>query len=224
MTSELVLSRDERVHLAGVLGRLMRWNSATVVRLTTSTNAVAIYADAPMGVLVFIAIPLAAPAEQQIDQAVSAHRLRDVLGDVASPLAPSGPVVVAVPDGRDMPPALAVLPGRDNWIPAEKATAGEVSAAVDAALADFKAQSDAVSHADEAIRAHLAEQWWDTPSWGGLPLKALHAAKSLGMLAHPGARIESATRAGWKRLISPAGQVFVAPPQTYAGIPLSVVK
>mgnify|MGYP003585084937 CR=1 FL=1 len=223
MTS-LTISKDERVHLAGVLGRLLRWNDATIVRLLTTERAVGLYADAPMGVLVFIAVPLAEPPTESLDRAVSAHRLRDALGDVASPLAPHGPVAVGIPDARDLPPALAAIPSRDGWIAAERATAGEVAAAVDAALAEFQRQAEAVEGATEEAKAHLAQEWWAKPSWGGLPLKAIHAAKSLGMLAHPGARIESATRAGWKRMQSPAGQVFVAPPESYSGIALSVVR
>jgi len=40
-------------------------------------------------------------------------------------------------------------------------------------------------------------------------MRALHAARLLGFLTHPGARIETATVSGWKRLVTPAGQVFV---------------
>jgi hypothetical protein len=195
-----------------------------------------------MGVLVFLAVPLAEPPTEPIDRPVSAHRLRDALGDVTSPLAVQGVSSLELPDARDIPPALAAMPGRDGWIPAEKAIAADVVAAVDAALAEIDAQleqagregqpqtpdrpaaASAVDEASDSAKLAIAEAWWSTPSWGGMPLKALHAAKSLGMLAHPGARIESATKAGWKRMQTPAGQVFVAPPASYAGIPLSVVK
>ncbi|MDQ1247387.1 MAG: hypothetical protein QG597_1757 [Actinomycetota bacterium] len=220
----LSIARDERVHLAGLLGRLLRWNDATIVRLITTERAVGVYADAPMGVLVFVALPLAQAPAEPLDRAVSAHRLRDALGDVASPLTAAGPLAVGIPDARDMPPALAAIPSRDGWIAAERATAAEVAAAVDAALAEFHRQGEAIAGATEAAKANLAAEWWSKPAWGGLPLKALHAAHSLGMLAHPGARIESATRAGWKRMQSPAGQVFVAPPESYSGIALSVVR
>ena len=224
MTLVVTLSRDSRVHLAGVLSRLVSWQEKTLVRLVSTERALGIYADAPMGVLVFIAVPLAAPTAEPIDRVVSAHRLRDIIGDAASPMAAQGAVPVKVPDARDTPPALAVLPSKSGWIGAEKATAAEVSAPLEEALAEFQAQNEALTNADEDMRRHIAEEWWDTPSWGGLPLKALQAARLLGMLAHPGVRIESATRAGWKRMITPAGQVFVAPPAVYQGIPLSVVK
>lgn len=225
MTS-LVLARDERVRLAGVLSRFIDWNPTAVVRLLTSGRALGLYADAPMGVLAFIALPVASPPEDQIDRAVSAHRLRDILGDVTGATAEAGLVEVTLPDARDMPPALAALPSKEGWIPAERATAAEVSAALNTAMTDYQAEAKAASdaQADEAFKQAIAERWWARPSWGGLPLAALHAAQALGFLAHPGVQISSATRAGWKRMQTPGGQIFVAPPESYAGIPLSVVR
>jgi hypothetical protein len=40
-------------------------------------------------------------------------------------------------------------------------------------------------------------------------MRALHAARLLGFLSHAGARIETATITGWKRLSTPSGQIFV---------------
>lgn len=218
----LTMAREDRVHLAGVLGRLLSWDETSVVRLVTTERALGIYAEAPMGVLVFIALPLAEPPKQPLDRAVSAHRLRDVLGDVTA--GAPGVGEVKIPDDRDMPAALAVLPSRDGWIAAEKATAGELNDAAEAARVEYEAQWAALAQANDTAKQAFLDEWWNRVNWGGLPTKALHTARSLGMLAHPGARVESSTRAGWKRLMTPAGQVFVAPPQSYAGIPLSVVK
>ena len=52
-------------------------------------------------------------------------------------------------------------------------------------------------------------------------MRALHAARLMGFLAHPGARVESGTTPGWKRFVSPAGQVFVR--TTTSPVRLSVV-
>lgn len=216
------MAREDRVHLAGVLARLLRWDDAAVVRLISSERALGLYLEAPMGVLVFIALPLAETPSQPLDRAVSAHRLRDILGDVAT--AAPGVEMVKLPDERDMPASLAVLPSREGWIAAEKATAGELSDAAEAARVEYEQNWEALAGATDAAREAFLDDWWNRPSWGGLPIKALHAARSLGMLAHPAARVEAATRAGWKRLITPAGQVFVVPPDSYASIPLSVVK
>lgn len=218
----LTMAREDRVHLAGVLGRLLRWNERAVIRLVTTERALGVYMEAPMGVLVFIALPLVSPPSEPLDRAVSAHRLRDVLGDVVT--GTPGPGEVTIPDGRDMPASLAVLPSREGWIAAEKATAGELNDAAEAARIEYEAQWAALSQANDTAKQAFLDEWWNRPNWGGLPTKALHTARSLGMLAHPGVRVESATRAGWKRLMTPSGQVFVAPPESYAGIPLSVVK
>jgi hypothetical protein len=40
-------------------------------------------------------------------------------------------------------------------------------------------------------------------------MRALHAARLLGFLTHPGARVETALVPGWKRLVTPGGQIFV---------------
>lgn len=218
----LTMAREDRVHFAGVLGRLLSWDDACVVRLVTTDRAVGVYAEAPMGVLVFIALPLSSPPTKPLDRAVSAHRLRDALGDVVT--SAPGVADVKIPDERTLPASLAVLPSREGWIAAEKATAGELNDAAEAARVEYEAQWAALAQANDHAKQAFLDEWWNRPNWGGLPTKALHTARSLGMLAHPGARVESSTRAGWKRLMTPAGQVFVAPPQSYAGIPLSVVK
>ncbi len=220
----LVLTRDERIHLAGILSHFVKWDPQAIIRILTKERTLGILADAPMGVLVFVALPLAEKPTETIDRGVSAHRLRDAIGDPSGPSARIGAASLKLPDERGLLPSLAAMPSRDGWIPAEKATAGEVKAALDTALAEFQRRVEAVEDATDERKQQLAREWWAEPSWGGLPLKALHAAGLLGMLAFSGARIESATRAGWKRLVSPAGQVFVAPPTSYSGIALSVVK
>lgn len=218
----LAMAKEDQVHLSGVLGRAVRWDASTLVRLITTTNAVGLYFEAPMNVLTFVALPLAQPHDQTLDRVVSAHRLRDCIGDISQ--TPPGVSSIAVPDARNTPASLAVVPSRDGWIGAEKATAGEVNEAMETALSEYDTQMALLAQASEQARQDFLEQWWERPVWGGLPIKAIHVARSLGMLSHPGARVESATRGGWKRFVSPAGQVFVAPPQAYEGIPLTVVK
>lgn len=218
----LAMAKEDRVHLAGVLSRAVRWNDSTVVRLITTNQALGVYFEAPMNVLTFVALPLAEPRVDALDRVVSAHRLRDCIGEVAT--IPPGITTVEVPDARTTPASLAVVPSRDGWIGAEKATAGEVNEAMEAALAEYDSQMALLAQASEQARQEFLAQWWERSVWGGLPTKAVHVARSLGMLSHAGARVESATRGGWKRFVSPAGQVFVAPPQAYEGIPLTVVK
>jgi hypothetical protein len=69
----------------------------------------------------------------------------------------------------------------------------------------------------------ITQAAWDEKIWGGLPFGAMNAAAALGMLAHPGTRISAALCTGWKRLLTPTGQVFVKPENSLKTI-FTVVK
>jgi hypothetical protein len=69
----------------------------------------------------------------------------------------------------------------------------------------------------------VTQSAWDEKIWGGLPFGALNAAAALGMLAHPGTRISAALCNGWKRLLTPTGQVFVKPDNSLTTI-FTVIK
>ena len=202
MTS-LRLGKDEALHLAAFLGRIVSWDERAAVRVQSRGDVVGVYAPCPLDVLVFVALPLAATPDEPVDTTVSAGRLRDVIGDIAR-LAPESDVVL--PDPVTGSASLAVLPPASPWSPGERGMAGDVLAKVDDAVAAFRTSVPSTG----SFHAELvAEATWDAPGWGGLPMRALHAARLLGFLTHPGARIETATVSGWKRLVTPAGQVFV---------------
>ncbi|MDA8436338.1 MAG: hypothetical protein M0Z98_10170 [Actinomycetales bacterium] len=197
------LRRDEAAHLAAYLGRVVGWDERAAVRVQARGGVVGVYAPSPLDVLVLVALPLAQPVEEPVDTTVSAGRLRDVIGDVARLAAQTD---VVLPDPVTGSASLAVLPPTASWSPGERGMAGDVSPRVDEAVARFRASVPSTG----SFHAELvAEATWDAPGWGGLPMRALHAARLLGFLAHPGARIETATVSGWKRLVTPAGQVFV---------------
>jgi len=197
------LGKDEALHLAAFLGRIVGWDERAAVRVQARGGVVGVYAPCPLDVLVFVALPLAASVEDPLDTTVSAGRLRDVIGDAARLAAETG---VVLPDPVTGSASLAVLPPASPWAHGERGIAGDLTPKIDAAVAAFRASVPASGsfHADL-----VAEATWDAPGWGGLPMRALHAARLLGFLTHPGARIESATVSGWKRLVTPAGQVFV---------------
>lgn len=202
MTS-LRLGKDEALHLAAFLGRIVSWDERSAVRVQSRGGVVGVYAPCPLDVLVFVALPLTVSPDESIDTTVSAGRLRDVIGDTAR-MAPESDVVL--PDPVTGSASLALLPPASRWSPGERGMAGDVSAKVDDAVAAFRASVPSTG----SFHAELvAEATWDAPGWGGLPMRALHAARLLGFLTHPGARIETATVSGWKRLVTPAGQVFV---------------
>lgn len=202
-TSRIRLRKDEAAHLAAFLGRIVGWDERAAVRVQARGGVVGVYAPCPLDVLVLVALPLAEQVQEPLDTTVSAGRLRDVIGDVAL-LGPE--TAVALPDPVTGSATLAVLPPVAPWSPGERGMAGDVTPKVDEAVARFRASVPSTG----SFHAELvAEATWDAPGWGGLPMRALHAARLLGFLTHPGARIETATISGWKRLVTPAGQVFV---------------
>jgi hypothetical protein len=199
----LHLARDEASYLAAFLGRIVGWDERAAVRVQARRGVVGVYAPSPLDVLAFIAVPLAEPAEFPIDTTVSAGRLRDIIGD-ATQLAAA--TEVTLPHSVTGSASLAVLPPSAPWSPGERGLAGDLTPRVDAAVAEFRASIPASG----SFHAELvAAATWDAPGWGGVPMRALHAARLLGFLAHPGAHVETGTVSGWKRLVTPGGQVFV---------------
>jgi hypothetical protein len=61
----------------------------------------------------------------------------------------------------------------------------------------------------ERGKADLAEEIWNRPGWGGLPVKVLYAAQRLSLIWDEPIKISSATCGPWKRLSTPRGQVFL---------------
>jgi hypothetical protein len=213
----LTLAKDEASYLAAYLARVTGWDERAAVRVQARRGHVGVYAPSPLDVLALVVVPLsgAAGSLDGLDTTVSAGRLRDVIGDVAR----LGPTTeIPVPDPVTGSASLAVLPPQGPWTPGERGMAGDLLPRVDEAVAGFRAAVPATGsfHADL-----VAEAAWDAPGWGGVPMRALHAAKLLGFLTHPGARVETGTAPSWKRLVAPGGQVFVR--SALAPVRLSVV-
>ena len=79
----LRLARDEAAYLAAFLGRVVGWDDRAAVRVQARGALVGVYAPSPLDVLAFVAVPLAEPVDGEIDETVSAGRLRDIVGDVS---------------------------------------------------------------------------------------------------------------------------------------------
>jgi len=208
MFTTVRLAKDEVLHLAGFLGRILGWDERSAVRIVQRGRVVGFYSALPMDVLAFIALPgeVADPngvAIEDLDVTVSAGRLRDIIGDTSKLDAVTD---VRLPDPVAGSPALAVLPPAGPWSSGEKGMAGDLAPVVDAAVAEFRAQVPKSGSLNSTL---LAEATWDAPGYGALPMRALHAARLLGFLSHPGARIETGNISGWKRLVTPSGQIFV---------------
>lgn len=199
----IYLAKDEAAYLAAFLGRITSWDERSAVRVQAKGGVLGVYAPSPLDVLCFVAVPMVAAVDEPLDRTVSAGRLRDIIGDV-SRLGASTQLVL--PDEVTGSASLAVLPPASPWSPGERGIAGDITPKVDAAVAEFRAS---VPRSGSFHAELVAEATWDKPGWGGLPMRALHAARLLGFLTHPGARVETALVPGWKRLVTPGGQIFV---------------
>lgn len=214
----LLLASAEAAYVTGYLARLRSWDERAAVRLQARGGALGVYGPLPMGVLALAVVPLAATTTgtdlDGLDSTVSAGRLRDILGDVSAADVSAGQQQVRLPDPVVGPASLAVLPPRSGWQTGRSGLAGDLVPLVEEAVAAFRAEIPAAGsfHADL-----VATATWDRPGWGDVPLRGLHAAALLGFLANEQAPVRTAATAGWVRLVTPAGQVFV-----FAGGPIGL--
>ncbi len=208
MVTHLSLRYDEAAYLAAYLRRLMLWDERTCVRVQVAGQSLGVYGVPPLDCLSFIAVPLDSEVNEPLDRVVSAGRLRDVLGEV-SPTRWGTSRSFPVPDELGAVAALAVLPPRGPWLPAERGIAGDVRPIVAAGVEEFRVRAERSDQSSTAELEALARDVWSRPGWGGLPLASLHAASLLGFMPHDGLQIGTSTCEGWKRFAAPGGMTFI---------------
>ena len=113
----------------------------------------------------------------------------------------------------------AILPPAEGWQLPIHGVCGDIIPGVDAAIAEYRRRAASVVDPQA-----LAEQIWERPSFGGLPLRVLHAARRLGFVTDDGSRMTACTMTGWKRLTTVRGQVFVRTQTPTQRPDLSVVR
>ncbi|MDI9884553.1 hypothetical protein QMZ92_09105 [Streptomyces sp. HNM0645] len=195
----------EAADLAAFLGRLIHYDRAAAVRLQAGGGALAVFGRPPsFEVLAIRTARLAEPVE--LDTTVSAGELLESVEGSA----------LAVPPAVTGPPWAGVLPPRGGWrelpgLPEVDRMRGAVAAAV----AEFRSRDEAlpVERRTRAERDRIGREIWSrTLDETGLPLRAVHAAQSLGFLRPtpdgvPGAALLAS--GGWLRLRTPFGSVAV---------------
>lgn len=194
----LALPEHEGRLLSAHLDRLASWDPSGHVRVIARANAVGVYAAPPMRVISFVALPLRESVADEID--VSA-RIVDVRAGLATT---PGVAEWRLPEPAVGSPGLALLPPTEGWQLPIHGVSGDVVPDVDAAVEEFRRRASAVVDPQA-----LAEQIWERSSFGGLPLRVLHAARRLGFLTADASRVTACTMTGWKRLTTVRGQVFV---------------
>lgn len=205
----------EAADLAAFLGRLLHYDRAAAVRLQAGGgDALAVFGRPPsFEVLAVRTARLARP--ETLDVTVSAGELLESLS-----LSPSldtagqgpGERGGALPEPVTGPPWTGVLPPRGPW----REQAGlprpdDLRAALDAAVAEFRTRDEALPEElrTRAERDRIGREIWSRPVGATeLPLRAVHAAQSLGFLrADPGFPVSLFASGGWLRLRTPFGSV-----------------
>ncbi|MFE0414909.1 hypothetical protein [Streptomyces tendae] len=225
MTVLHLADEGEAADLAAFLSRLLHYDRSAAVRLQAAGTALAVFGRPPsFEVLAVRAVRLAKPYENgldvTLDVTVSAGELLETVDEQA---ATSG-----VPEAVTGPPWAGVLPPRGGWrteagLPAPDA----LRALVAAAVAEFRTRTGELDPEDRT-RAELdrvgREIWSRSVGDTGLPVRAVHAAQSLGFLRSRGTPPGSGSGAGcgtdlaedapkllssgaWLRLRTPFGSV-----------------
>ncbi|MEU8508226.1 hypothetical protein AB0C40_26630 [Streptomyces brevispora] len=207
----------EAADLAGFLGRLLHYDRAAAVRLQAGGGALAVFGRPPsFEVLAIRAVRLA--GTHDLDVTVSAGELLESL-DVDGPDAGAG----SLPSPVTGPPWTGVLPPRGGWqecqgLPDPVALRTSLTAAV----AEFRARDESLPE-DRRTRAERdligRDIWSRTVGGTELPLRAVHAAQSLGFLrAAPDFPVALLAAGAWLRLRTPFGAIALRRAGAGAGL------
>ncbi|MEU2713535.1 hypothetical protein [Streptomyces sp. NPDC007205] len=212
MTVLHLADETEAADLAAFLSRLLHYDRGAAVRLQAAGTALAVFGRPPsFEVLAVRAVRLAKPYENgldvTLDVTVSAGEFLESVDEHAA--------TAAVPAAVTGPPWAGVLPPRGGWqaepgLPAPDALRATVAAAV----AEFRSRTEELAP-DDRTRAELdrigRDIWSREVARTGLPVRAVHAAQSLGFL-RPGADPADTglfSSGPWLRLRTPYGSVAV---------------
>lgn len=217
MTVLHLADEGEVADLAAFLARLIHYDRGAAVRLQAAGTALAVFGRPPsFEVLAIRAARLAKPYESGLDVAldvtVSAGELLETVDEPAATL--------TVPGAVTGPPWAGVLPPRGGWRPEPGLPAPDaLRATVAAAVAEFKSRTQELAP-ESRTRAELdrigREIWTRTVGDTRLPVRAVHAAQSLGFLRPAqGAQTSGETplalvsSGAWLRLRTPYGSIAV---------------
>ncbi|WP_055600387.1 hypothetical protein [Streptomyces aureus] len=194
----------EAAALAAFLTRLVHYDRAAAVRIQAGGGALAVFGRPPS--FEVLAIRTARLADDvDLDVTVSAGELLEGIEESAGK--------AVVPDSVTGPPWTGVLPPRAGWQPvAGLPGAADMRAAVAAAVAEFRARDEELpeERRTRAERDRIGHEIWSrTLGSTGLPLRAVHAAQSLGFLppADTEAPVALFASGPWLRLRTPYGSI-----------------
>lgn len=209
MTVLHLADESEAADLAAFLTRLLHYDRSAAVRLQGAGTALAVFGRPPsFEVLAIRAVRLAKPYENgldvTLDVTVSAGELLESVDESAG--------TALVPAAVTGPPWAGVLPPRGGWQPVTGLPAPEaLRALVLAGVAEFRSRTEELG-SEGRTRAELdrigREIWSRTVADTRLPVRAVHAAQSLGFL-RPGGELGLFASGSWLRLRTPYGSIAV---------------
>ncbi|WP_210589811.1 hypothetical protein [Streptomyces sp. GESEQ-35] len=218
MTVLHLADEGEAADLAAFLSRLLHYDRGAAVRLQAAGTALAVFGRPPsFEVLAIRAVRLGKPYENgldvTLDATVSAGELLEAVDEPAA--------TAVVPDAVTGPPWAGVLPPRGGWrsvpgLPAPDA----LRAMVRAGVAEFRSRTQELTP-ERRTRGELdrigREIWSRSVGDTHLPVRAVHAAQSLGFLRvrQDTSTPDEAPQLGlfssgaWLRLRTPYGSIAV---------------
>ncbi|MFE0255713.1 hypothetical protein [Streptomyces sp. NPDC059010] len=209
MTVLHLADEGEAADLAAFLSRLLHYDRGAAVRLQAAGTALAVFGRPPsFEVLAIRAVRLAKPYENgldvTLDVTVSAGELLESVDESAA--------TAVVPDAVTGPPWAGVLPPRGGWRPVPGLPAPDaLRAMVGAGVAEFRSRTQELAE-ERRTRAELdrigREIWSRTVGDTHLPVRAVHAAQSLGFLRSTG-ELALLSSGAWLRLRTPYGSIAV---------------
>ncbi|MGY1500856.1 hypothetical protein ACW4TU_30470 [Streptomyces sp. QTS52] len=217
MTVLHLADAGEAADVAAFLARLLHYDRGAAVRLQAAGTALAVFGRPPsFEVLAIRAARLAKPYENGLDVAldvtVSAGELLETVDESAATL--------TVPGAVTGPPWAGVLPPRGGWRPEPGLPAPDaLRAMVAAAVAEFRSRTQELAP-ELRTRAELdriGREIWTRPVGDTrLPVRAVHAAQSLGFLrpaqgalASAAAPLALVSSGPWLRLRTEFGSIAV---------------
>ncbi|MGI5408492.1 hypothetical protein ACQEV9_17065 [Streptomyces chartreusis] len=209
MTVLHLADEGEAADLAAFLSRLLHYDRGAAVRLQAAGTALAVFGRPPsFEVLAIRAVRLAKPYENgldvTLDVTVSAGELLESVDESAA--------TAVVPDAVTGPPWAGVLPPRGGWRPVPGLPAPDaLRAMIGSGVAEFRSRTQELAE-ERRTRAELdrigREIWSRTVGDTRLPVRAVHAAQSLGFLRATG-ELALFSSGAWLRLRTPYGSIAV---------------
>ncbi|MCT9083852.1 hypothetical protein [Streptomyces fulvoviolaceus] len=209
MTVLHLADEGEAADLAAFLSRLLHYDRGAAVRLQAAGTALAVFGRPPsFEVLAIRAVRLGKPYENgldvTLDVTVSAGELLESVDEAAA--------TAVVPGAVTGPPWAGVLPPRGGWRPVPGLPVPDaLRAMVGAGVAEFRSRTQDLAP-ESRTRAELdrigREIWSRTVGNTHLPVRAVHAAQSLGFLRATG-DLALLSSGAWLRLRTPYGSIAV---------------